>query len=98
MRIGRLTTTLFIFCTEIKKLCWSGILLDPKTLPLRTSGSLLISAIISTFSLNNEITKLFANAAWRIEIRLPPTRAAISKINQIFFRKKSVPAKRVENT
>jgi hypothetical protein len=54
--------------------------------------------MISTFWLSNEMTKLLASAAWRTEIRLPPTRAAISKINQIFFRKKNVPAKSVENT
>jgi hypothetical protein len=54
--------------------------------------------MISTFSLNNEITKLFASAAWRIEIRLPPTIAAIKRTNQIFFRRNKEPSKRVEKT
>jgi hypothetical protein len=52
----------------------------------------------STFSLNNEMTKLLASAAWRIEIRLPPTRAAIKRINQNFFLKNRAPSKRVEKT
>jgi hypothetical protein len=44
------------------------------------------------------MTKLFASAACRIEIRLPPTIAAIKRINQIFLLKNTAPSKRVEKT